>query len=509
MADYDYIVIGAGSAGCVVANRLSEDPHVSVLLLEAGDADNMPAIHQPALWGTLLNSAIDWSYATEPEPALDHRRIACPRGKVLGGSSAINAMIYIRGNRRDFDHWHSLGNPGWGWDDILPYFRKSQQQARGASDYHGVDGPLAVTDQPAPHPFSLAFLDAAVELGYPLNPDFNGIDQEGAGLYQLTVKDGKRQSTAIAFLHSIRQRKNLHIVTHAEVSAVLFDRTRAIGVRYTHDGMDTQVLANREIIVSAGTINSPKLLLLSGIGPAEQLRRFGIPTVVDLPGVGQNLQDHPRLEVGYRSTKYIPLGDTSNGAEAGLFLLASFGQTDRAPDLQFHFVPVGEVVEISNGTSAEIHFTMNPSRPQSRGDVRLRSVNPAEPPIIQVNYLKHPADFALLVEGIAIARNLARTRALAHICGEEIAPGISIQDENDIRTYIRQSCDCIWHPVGTCKMGTDALAVVDPQLRVHGIEGLRVVDASIMPTITSGNTNAPTIMIGEKASDLIKGVQTI
>ena len=508
MPDHDYIVIGAGSAGCVVANRLSEDPSVSVLLLEAGDADLLPAIHQPALWGTLFNSDVNWSYVTEPEPTLDHRRIECPRGKVLGGTSSINAMVYIRGNRRDFDHWNALGNSSWAWNDVLPYFRKSEQQARGASDYHGVDGPLAVTDPSAPHPFSLAFVDAAFELGYPRNLDFNSADQEGAGLYQLTVKDGKRQSTAVAFLHPIRHRKNLHIVTNAEVSSVLFDRNRAIGVRYIHNGIDKQALANREIILSAGAINSPKLLLLSGVGPAEQLRRLTIPTVVDLPGVGQNLQDHARLTVGYRSTKYIPLSDASNGAEAGLFLHTAFGQADSGPVLQFHFSPVASVVETGNQASAEVHFDMNPTRPQSRGDVRLRSVNPADPPIIQANYLEHPDDFALLVQSITIARDLAHTQALAQICGEELTPGMTIQNENDMHTYIRQTCDCVWHPVGTCKMGTDTLAVVDPQLRVYGVEGLRVVDASIMPTITSGNTNAPTIMIGEKASDLIKGIWT-
>ncbi len=505
MSRYDYIVVGAGSAGCVVANRLSEDPQVSVLLLEAGGADSLPAIHQPSRFGTLYHSEVDWAYVTEPEPGLDQRVIDWPRGKVLGGTSSINAMIYVRGNRRDFDQWKALGNLGWGWDEVLPYFRKSEQNGRGPSAYHGVDGPLAITDPPTPHPYALAFVEAAAERGYARNSDFNGAEQAGAGLFQLTVKDGRRQSTAVAFLNPVRQRPNLQIVTHAEVGGVLFERTRAVGVRYAHAGLETQAFAEREIILSGGAVNSPKVLLLSGVGPGEQLRALDIAPVVDLPGVGQNLHDHPVLGVGFRSIRYRPLSETNTIAEAGLFAYSAMGEPERAPDLQFHLVPVGEVTETSSGPSAEVVFLVNPARPQSRGALRLRTAQPADAPIIQANYLTQPGDLALLVEGIAMARDLARTRALAGICGEEIRPGAVIQNETDLGAYVRQNCGTIWHPVGTCKMGIDPLAVVDPQLRVYGVEGLRVADASIMPAITSGNTNAPTIMIGEKAADLIKG----
>jgi choline dehydrogenase len=507
MQSYDYIIVGAGSAGCVLAHRLSEDSGVSVLLLEAGGEDSLPAIHAPNLWRTLQTSPVDWSYETAPQKALDGRSIKCPRGKVLGGSSSLNAMIYIRGNRHDYNHWHSLGNPGWAWPDVLPYFRKSERQARGESELHGAAGPLYVSDPVDPHPFSLEFVDAAVTRGFPRNPDFNGPEQEGTGLYQVTVRGGRRQSTAVAFLHPVRDRSNLTLIGGAEADCVLFEGQHAVGVQLDSAGVVATARANREVILCAGAINSPKILMLSGIGPADMLKSLGIPVFVDLPGVGLNLQDHSRVSITYRSTRSIPISVGSNLAEAGLFVDTG-SSPERGPDLQFHFLPVVEVEADDGGTRSDILFAINPARPESRGTVNLRSKNPREPPLIQPNYLTEPSDMALMKQGIALAREIAHTGILGRECGEETTPGRGTESPADVDALVRRSCDCNWHPVGTCGMGNGADAVVDSELRVHGVVGLRVADASIMPTLVSGNTNAPTIMIGEKAADLVKGLTT-
>lgn len=504
MNQYDYIVIGAGSAGCVVANRLTEDPTSSVLLLEAGGPDVKSEIHVPLLWLSLWGTEVDWAYMTDAEPGCNGRQIACPRGKVLGGSSSINTMIYMRGNHSDYDHWSTLGNPGWSYAEVLPYFTKSEQQQRGPSTFHGVDGPLAVTDPPDPHPFSLAFLEAAAERGYPRNADFTGAQQEGAGLWQRTIKDGKRQSTAVAFLHPIRQRPNLTIETHAFVTRLLFEGRHAVGVSFRHDGVDQHVSVRKEIILSAGAINSPQLLMLSGIGPAEALRSLGIPIVADLPGVGQNLQDHAFAHVEYHAMQAMPVEPASNHSEGGMFVHSGTHGIDRAdsgPDLQFHFWLNWDP---DNYMAVGFGLGPTPLRPQSRGQIRLRSADPVDPPLVQGNYLMHPSDMAQMVAGVKIARAVLGAQAMDGYRGEEVMPGASVQTDAAIVDYIRETAYCIWHPVGTCKMGQDPLAVVDSHLRVYGVQALRVVDASIMPTITSGNTNAPTIMIGEKGADMIK-----
>jgi choline dehydrogenase len=507
MTHYDYVVIGAGSAGCVVANRLTEDPDTSVLLLEAGNPDTKPEIHIPAKCISLLGSEVDWGYFSEPEPYLNDRKMLCSRGKVLGGSSSINFMMYVRGNPYDYDHWQELENPGWSYKDVLPYFKKSEQQQRGASEFHGIDGELSVTDIITPADVSHRFIDACVGMGYDYNPDFNGAQQEGAGPYQLTVKDGRRHSAAAAFLLPIIHRPNLTVTTGALVTRLLLEGARTIGVEYLHEGTLHQVRVNQEVILSAGAFDSPKLLMLSGIGDAKHLQAIGISAVVDLPGVGQNLQDHVLTCVVQEATQDVHPAITSNGTEAGLFL-HSEDNLDAAPDMQFFF---GPIQFLSPGyTSAVFGFTgaVSLTRFQNLGSVSLKSTDPKDPPILRMNYLQSQADLQKLVEGIKVMRELFQNHAFDEFRGKEIAPGVEVQSDAALEAYIRDTCSTLWHPVGTCKMGTDPMAVVGPELRVHGVEGLRVVDASIMPTITTGNTNAPTIMIGEKAADLIKAERT-
>jgi len=496
--EFDYIVVGAGSAGCVIANRLSEERDISVLLLEAGTEDTRPEIHDPSMWWSLLGSEVDWGYQTEAEPGYGGRKLNCNRGKVLGGSSSINAMIYIRGNRWDYDHWSELGCSGWSFEEVLPYFIKSEHQGRGESALHGVGGLLNVRDVVTAHPLYSTMIEAAVEIGYPRNPDFNGERQEGVGMYQFTIRDGKRQSTATAFLRPAMERTNLTVSTSALTNRIWFDGTRAIGVSFLQDGKERKAMARREVILCGGAINSPQLLLLSGLGPAEELTAFGIPLIKDLPGVGKNLHDHPTISVQYNA--FYPHIVPFDYAISGLFLYSGIDPDEPAPDIQFHFSPNFDE------DNRVIAYTVNVTqlRPQSRGQIRLRSINPADPPAIVINYLNDPGDMKRLVVGVKVARRMCQAEALAVFRGEEIKPGVSVQSDSEIKAFICNEGWGIWHPVGTCRMGQDRFAVVDSELKVHGIDGLRVADASVMPLVTSGNTNAPTIMIGEKAAEMVR-----
>jgi choline dehydrogenase len=517
---YDFIVVGAGSAGCVVANRLSSDPEVRVLLIESGRDDRRREIRVPAAWSRLFKSTCDWAFQTEPNPRLHGRRLLVPRGKLLGGSSAINAMMYVRGHAADFDEWAMAGNPGWSYDDLLPYFTQSESNSRGASRYHGASGPLAVSDPIDPNTLSTAFVDAAVQAGLPRNADFNGATQDGAGLVQVNVRDGRRCSAADAFLRPVRHRRNLSIVAGVHALQILFEGRRAAAVRCWRHGREEIARASREVIVCAGAFASPQLLMLSGIGPAADLRRHGIPVVQDLPGVGLNLQDHPAGTLQVRCSRPLSLLDaqspanvikyllfrrgmlTSNGSEAIAFVRTRAALD--APDVEIIFLPR---LWLDEGLTppTEHGFTMAAMllRPRSRGTVTLRSADPSQPPVIAANHLSDPHDVATIVDGLRIARSIAAAPALARFAAGEIRPGSTAATDDELAASVRAHGQTIYDPVGTCRMGTDVMSVVDPALRVHGVDNLRIVDASVMPTVTRGHTNAPAVMIAEKAAAMI------
>ncbi len=500
---YDFVIIGAGSAGCVLAARLSEDPSVSVLLLEAGSATEHPDMAQPMLWQRLWKSSADWAYVTEPEPGYGGRSLEYPRGKGLGGSSAVNATLYVRGNSFDYDGWRELGNAGWSYEDVLPYFLRAECNSRGASPFRGADGPLRVSDTINPHETSLAFVNAAAELGHARNPDYNGAEQEGAGLFQVTAAAGIRQSTARAYLEPARARPNLHVMTGTHASRIRLERSVAVGVEYLLDGTKQTARAKREVVLSAGAIESPKLLMLSGIGPSAHLEALDISVTVDLPGVGHNLHDHSLTAVAFKSAPSPPVDQRSQIPEAFLFAQSRVATEGRGPDIQLHFCATLNQ-QAWQRTSGTMVFAVNACRPRSRGRVQLSSADPLAKPRFSFNYLADSADVALHIEGVRLCRELAATRALSGSVVAELVPGPFAQSDVELESHLRKTSEHVWHAVGSCKMGVDELAVVDPQLRVRGVAGLRVIDASVMPRITSGNTNAPTIMIAERGADFIK-----
>ncbi len=526
---HDYVIVGAGSAGCVLARRLSEDPACKVLLVEAGPSKHRSfLVRAPGLYSRLWRSPLDWNFRTAPQAHVDGRRMYWPRGKVLGGTSCLNAMVYIRGHRDNYDEWRELGCAGWGWADVLPYFKRSEDNARGASELHGAGGPMRVTDPDDVAPVSDAFVEAtARHCGVPVTSDFNGAEQEGAGRFQLTIRDGARGSTAAEFLDPVGDRPNLKILTNALVTGIAVEKGRATGVKCVVGGREQVLGAAREVVVCGGAIGSPHVLLLSGIGPADELRSLGIPVVHDLPGVGKNLQDHLLCGVVFesRSPALAPLsiprmlgwmaryalargGPLRLGpVPVGAFVRSSPDQP--RPDVQYHFIPFGSMLpntdeprDLPFGRS----FSVFPGLiyPRSAGEVRLESTDPAAPPVIDPRYFSEPGDLEHLVRGLRQAREIAATKPLAPFVARESTPGVQCESDDDLRAYVRASVNTIFHPVGTCKMGVDAMAVVDPLLRVRGIDGLRVADAAIMPRIVGGNTNAPTIMIAEKAADLIR-----
>ena len=527
--EFDYIVTGAGSAGAVMAARLSENGRHRVLLLEAGGPDRNPWIHIPLGYAKLFtNPAVNWMYESEPEPALHNRTLYQPRGKVLGGTSSINGMIYMRGTPTDYDTWRQLGCTGWGWEDVLPFFRKAEDQARGEDELHGVGGPLHVSDQPRQWPLAEALLGACLQAGIPPNKDFNGPVQEGAGPYQTTTWRGRRWSTASAYLRLARKRANLTIRPHALAARILIQGGRATGVAYLTPGGERIARARAEVIVSGGVFNSPQLLQLSGIGPAAHLREMMIPPVHDLPGVGANLHDHFNTTCTYRCAKNITLNEldrslarrlvagaqymlnrsgpmAGNGLYAGAFLRSD--KRLAQPDLQINIFAWSVVKRDRHGVVPHPFpgFTLSPVhlRPEGRGSVRLRSPDPLAPPEIRFNFLRSEADMQAMIAGIRAARMIARQPALRPYMTAEIDPGPTVLTDEELAEDVRERGVSNLHPVGTCRMGTEPDAVVDARLRVHGVGRLRVVDASIMPAIIAGNTNAPTIMIAEKAAAMV------
>jgi choline dehydrogenase len=522
----DFIVVGAGSAGCAVAARLSEDAATRVLLLEAGGEDRNRWIHIPLGFGkTFADPSVNWCYETEPDPGAADRRVFWPRGKVLGGSSSINGMVYIRGQAEDFDHWRQLGNTGWSFDDVLPYFRRSEHQVRGADGFHGSGGPLCVSDV-AHHPICEAFIAAATGLGFPRNDDFNGTSQDGAGYHQTTTRNGKRCSTAVGYLRPAMQRANLNVVTGALTEKILFEGRRAVGVSFRRHGELCTARAARELILCGGAVNSPQLLMLSGIGPQDHVAGFGIPLVHHLPGVGQSLQDHYSAAIKLRCKLPITVNDVmlSNarklkaGLEYYMFhrgplsmisspaaLFARTRSELASPDIKCSISPFS-AERPQDGLHRFSGFTMiaYQLRPESRGEIKLKSPDPFDAPAVYPNYLATETDRRTIVAGLKLCRQILATPHMQSFIAAEFQPGSSVESDEELLNYARRRGGTVYHPTSTCKMGNDPMAVVDAELRVHGVDGLRVADASVMPTVVSGNTNAATIMIGEKAGDMIR-----
>jgi choline dehydrogenase len=526
MPEFDYIIVGAGSAGCVLASRLSEDGTKSVLLLEAGPRDNYLWIHIPIGYGkTMFHPVYNWRFWSEPDPHMRNRSLYQPRGRGLGGSSSINGLVYIRGQPQDYDNWASLGNPGWSWREVLPYFIKLEHNTRGASDYHGADGPLWCSDIPEPNELMDAIIASAQELGVPRTDDFNGAAQEGVGYFQLFTHNGWRCSSAVAYLKPARKQQNLRVETDAQVTQILFEGRKAVGVRYDSRGSARDAQAKREVIVAAGALQSPQLLQLSGIGPGPLLQRMGIPVVHALPGVGENLQDHLQVRLMYKVAKPITTNDDLRSLggririgmkwlvrrrgplavginQGGLFTKVM--PDSKTPDIQFHFSTLS-----ADSAGGEPHpwsgctFSVCQLRPASRGRVSLKSPDPRQPPSMIFNYLSQDEDRRCTVAAIRFARRLAEANALRPYLAEEYRPGAAARSDDDLVEFAREYGQTIFHPSGTCKMGADNMAVVDERLRVNGITGLRIVDCSIMPVLVSGNTHAPAAMIAERASDLI------
>lgn len=527
MSEFDYIVVGGGSAGCAVAARLVADKEVSVLLLEAGPKDRNIWIHIPVGYGkTMFDPSVNWQFHSQPEPFLNDRRIYQPRGKVLGGSSSINGLVYIRGQAEDFNSWEALGNQGWGWNDMLPYFRRAEGNERGASELHGGDGPLRVSNIRGKHELVEAFIAGAGEQGIPRNDDVNGASQEGAGYFQLTTGGGRRCSTARGYLRNLRHEGRLTVETGAMAREILFEGTRATGVRYERDGRTAVARARHEVILSAGAIQSPQLLQVSGVGAPDALRAAGIAPRIDLPGVGENLHDHLQVRMMYRCTKPITTNDALKSlygrmkiglqwlllqkgpVAAGIQLGVMFARTrpdlDR-PDVQFHFGTIS--AETTAGKTHDFPgFTISVCclRPTSRGRLQATSPDMAQPPEMLFNYFQTAEDRRCMVDGVKLAQRIIRSQAMQPYVAGLVRPDRMLETDEEIEAFIRETGSSIFHPVGTCRMGADDMAVVDERLRVRKTSGLRVVDASIMPTVLSGNTNAGAIAIGEYASDMIR-----